>query len=219
MGILKKIVSTVSNIAQAPIKAVIDNSGSLKKYDEKVERATGRGIASQAADPLDAEGFSDGRAINIKNLADPGSIGIAAPSKTLNVTGSIAAIWAGGAASGAFGGSGAAASGSGAAASGSVSSGFIPSLVKAGSALLLKPTVGPNGQVTGEGDLMDISHNYTYGYDDTTRMFDGNGNLITDYKMNPSVAVKSEPGMELSSGMIALVIIIGVALAAAHIRR
>lgn len=95
-----------------------------------------------------------------------------------------------------------------------------PALVKTGAALLLKPTVGPNGQVTGDSDLTDVSHNYTYGYDDGQRLvFDGNGNVIPSYKLKPVAAAQNEPGMELSSGLIALVIIIGVALAAAHIRR
>lgn len=70
----------------------------------KIHAATGRSVKDLVVDPLDIRGFAHGdRPRNIKNLADPMSVGMAAPSKQLNTAGTIAALIATAGAGGAFG--------------------------------------------------------------------------------------------------------------------
>lgn len=88
---------------------------------------TGRGFGDFLKDPLDIKGFASGkRPRNLRNLADPSSIGMAAPDKRLRIAGTIAAtIASAGGASAAAGGAGAGSAGAagGAGASGGTAAG------------------------------------------------------------------------------------------------
>lgn len=173
MGLLKSVTNFVKNTAD-PLGVVtgdkpksvgdlvtkmtdpadLRDSGTYKNIEDKVYKATGRNIANLVNDPLDIKGFSSGRRpFTIKSVADPMRVGIDAPSKTLNVTGAVAATIATyGAASSYLGGGAAAGAGGASSTGGAGGSGWLSSLTgaaKVAGALVAGKRAGIDAQSEG----------------------------------------------------------------------